>query len=166
LESPFQVVAAPGARSIDLRQAKLFPYIGATKSIEGCPSFDYRGARCRPKYDRATDGYGLNYLLFGRAVGTLTNAPALTVWFADAVNVNTIQAPASSANPLLEEFYFVHPYDTTTPTTHFRHSERANVVFGDGHVEALAMAPGTGDGRRPEARVGRLNTDGDWSLFW
>jgi prepilin-type processing-associated H-X9-DG protein len=67
---------------------------------------------------------------------------------------------------MLEEFYYVHPRTTEVPTTHFRHHDHANVLFCDGHVEMLTMAPGTLDQRMPTARVGRLNPDGDTSLFW
>jgi prepilin-type processing-associated H-X9-DG protein len=84
---------------------------------------------------------------------------------ADAANINTIQAPATSTNPMLEEFYYVHNYSNQVPTIHFRHSGRANVLFCDGHVETLAMVEGTEDIRLLSARVGRLASVGDRARF-
>jgi len=59
---------------------------------------------------------------------------------ADAAQVNVFQDPASPDNPLLEEFYYLddetgQPISNYQPNGHFRHSQRANVTFCDGHVE-------------------------------
>lgn len=164
LESPYNPSGSPGSRNIDLTQAKLYPYFRTQHSIEVCPSYDYHSSLWRQKFNQITDGYGLNFLNFGKLAADITK-PAQIICFADTAQVNTIQAPASSTNPMLEEFYYVHPYNAQIPTTQFRHRSRANVLFCDGHVEAMPMATGTLDSRLPRANVGRLNPSGDLSLF-
>jgi len=168
LESPYNPNAAPAARHIDLTKAKLYPYFRQLPGVGLCPSYDYRSSRWRQKFDQLTSGYGLNVELFGRRPSEMTNSTAGVVCFADAANINTIQPPASSANPMLEEFYFVHgdPVKFGAPTTQFRHNGRANVLFCDGHILPLPMAPGTLDSRLPQANVGRLNPTGNTTLFW
>ena len=166
LESPFNPNGAPGTRLIDLTKAKLYPYTQAIHGVEVCPGYNYYSPLWRQKFNQITDGYGLNDLLFGMSLNNLTNSPAHVVCFADAADLNTIQPPASSAHPMIEEFYYVHPYVNQIPTTHFRHNARANVLFCDGHVDSMPMAPGTIDTRLPQEKVGRLNPNGDTSLFW
>ncbi|MCG3146773.1 MAG: hypothetical protein PCFJNLEI_00207 [Verrucomicrobiae bacterium] len=171
LESPYNPAGAPGARAIDLTKAKLYPYINSLHGVEICPSYDYRSPLWRKKFDQITAGYGYNlYGLTTNNVGKLPGEitkPAQILCFADAAQINTFQAPASSLNPMIEEFYFISfKSGTDLPNTHFRHNERANALFVDGHVAARAMAPGTQDSRIPAAKIGRFNPDGDTSLFW
>ena len=123
-----------------------------------CPTLDYIAARFKLKATGAAYGYGVNRNL---TAPTLTHIvrmirPADTVVFADAAQVNTFQAPASPANPLLEEFYYVHELEKTA---HFRHKETANVVFGDGHVDRERAVPDSYDQNMPEQRVGRLRPE-------
>ena len=65
--------------------------------------------------------------------------PAQTALFADAAQVNNFQAPASPSNPMLEEWYYLdletnYASANNYPNGHFRHSQKANVAFCDGHV--------------------------------
>jgi prepilin-type processing-associated H-X9-DG protein/prepilin-type N-terminal cleavage/methylation domain-containing protein len=172
LESPYPPFGfgPPKSRHIDLTKAKLYPYLQTLHGIETCPSYDYRSPLWRQKFDQITWGYGYNrYGLTTNNVGKLAGDvrnPARVICFADAAQVNTIQPPASASNPMLEESYFVEFSNLSIPTTHFRHNGRANVLFCDGHVESLGMAPGTLDPRLPGEKVGRLNPNGDTSLFW
>ena len=170
LESPFNPGGAPAARHIDLTQAKLFPYLQKLHGVEICPSYDYRSPKWRQKFDQITYGYGFNTSgLITNSIGKMPSElrnPARTISFADAAQINTIQPPASAANPMIEESYLVEFSSLRIPTTHFRHKGFANVVFCDGHVEAMPMAGGTLDGRMPAQKIGRLNRDGDTSLFW
>lgn len=171
LESPYNPSGAPGTRSIDLTQAKLYPYYNALHSIEICPSYDYRSPLWRKKFDQITAGYGFNiYGLttnnLGKLPGEITN-PSQILCFADTAQINSFQAPASSLNPLIEEWYYISFKSVgDLASTQFRHNERANALFVDGHVEALPMAPGTLDTRIQTAKIGRLNPNGDTSLFW
>ncbi len=170
LETPYSPGAAPGDRKLNLSQGTLSPYLKSTRGVQVCPSYDYHSPKWRQKFDSVTFGYGYNaYGLISNGLGKTTSSlPNLSriVCFADAANVNTIQPPASSGNPMLEEFYYVHPFNNQVPTTHFRHAGRANVLYCDGHLESASPAPGTIDTRMPRAMVGRINADGDMSLFW
>ena len=166
LESPFNPSAGPGARHIDLTKAKLYPYLQTLHGAEICPSYDYHSALWRQKYNQITYGYGLNNRLFEKSPSNLASPPSRVVCFADTAQINTFQPPASPSNPMLEESYFVETSDVNIPTTHFRHKGFANVLFCDGHVEPLPIAPGTLDAHLPQAKVGRLNAPGDTSLFW
>ncbi len=163
LEAPFNPGGAPGMRKLDATKAKLYPYFQTVHGIEICLSYDYRSPKWRKKFETISWGYGYNHQgLQNKTPGEIAR-PAQIVLFADAAQVNTFQAPASASNPMLEEFYYVSP---TERTTHFRHNGHANVLLCDGHVESMAMAPGTLDNRMPAQRVGRLNPNGDTSLFW
>ncbi|MDW8344970.1 MAG: DUF1559 domain-containing protein [Verrucomicrobiae bacterium] len=167
LESPYCSGGAcpPASRPLDLTRALLFPYHRKQHGIEVCPSYDYKSPKWRQKFDKITSGYGFNRLQFLKSPSQLSNSPSAVVCFADAANINTIQPPASMSNPMLEEFYYVHPFHTEIPTTHFRHGGRAMVLMMDGHVEPMTMAAGTLDSRWPSANVARLNPNGDRSLF-
>ncbi len=60
-----------------------------------------------------------------------------------------------SSNPMIEEFYYV----STNPleaTAHFRHRQKANVVYCDGHVDREKPQDGSIDSHMPEELVGRL----------
>jgi prepilin-type processing-associated H-X9-DG protein/prepilin-type N-terminal cleavage/methylation domain-containing protein len=170
LESPSNPGGAPGTRHIDLTQAKLYPYFQKLHGIETCPSYDYRSPLWRQKFDQITYGYGFN--IYGLTTNNIGKTPveirdvSRIICFADTAQVNTFQPPASSSHPMLEEFYYVS-YKTTEPAdVHFRHNGHANVLFCDGHVEPLPMVPGTLDKNLPQAKVGRLNPNGDTGLFW
>lgn len=170
LETPFNPGGPPGARHIDLTKAKLHRYFQKIHGIEVCPSYDYRSAKWRQKFDQITYGYGYNYYgLVTNNVGKMPNElrdPSRIICFADTAQINTFQPPASAANPMIEEWYYV-TYKTTEPAdVHFRHNGRANVLFCDGHVTAMSMAPGTLDNRLPQTKIGRFNPSGDTSLFW
>ena len=90
-------------------------------------------------------------------VGKLAH-PSETVFLADAAQVNTFQPPASPANPMLEEFYYVST-NATERTAHFRHQQKANVAFCDGHVGREQPQPGSMDSRLPQAWVGRFRPE-------
>jgi prepilin-type processing-associated H-X9-DG protein len=84
--------------------------------------------------------------------------PSATVFFADAAQVNTFLAPASPENPMLEEFFYVHT-NRSEATAHFRHAQKANVAFCDGHVAPEKMEPGSLDQNLPQQFVGRLRAE-------
>jgi len=170
LESPYNFNGPPGSRHIDLTKAKLYPYIQSLHGVEVCPSYNYRSPLWRQKFDRITYGYGFNiYGLTTNNVGKTQSDvrnPSRIICFADTAQINTFQAPASLSHPMLEESYFVEYSNLVIPTTHFRHNGFANVLFCDSHVEPMAMAPGTIDTHLPQEKIGRLNPNGDTSLFW
>jgi prepilin-type processing-associated H-X9-DG protein/prepilin-type N-terminal cleavage/methylation domain-containing protein len=173
LESPYIPLGMgpPGSRHIDLTKAKLYPYLRAIHGTEVCPSYNYYSPLWRQKFDQITYGYGYNYYgLVTNNVGktpTDVRNPSRIICFADTAQVNTFQPPASSAHPMLEEWYYVS-YSSVgdLPDVHFRHNGHANVLFCDGHVDSMPIAPGTLDTRLPQEKIGRLNPNGDTSLFW
>ncbi len=151
---------AEGQREFDSRQAALFPYLKG-RGVEVCPSLDYNSDFLKLKAVAASYGYGYNLHLSpplaqsGLRITQIQNHSRVGV-FADSAQVNTFQAPASPERPMLEEFYY---FNQSEPTVHFRHEQRANVAFLDGHVESEKMAAGSLDARLPEAGVGRLREE-------
>lgn len=146
-----------GERRMDHRQGALYPYLTA-RGVEICPSLRYASSDFKLKATGAAYGYGYNLHLSPAASKPAVNIHTIphasdTVLFADAGQVNTFQAPASPEHPMLEEFYYLNAFE---PTTHFRHRDRANGVFCDGHVEALSPVLGSLDTRLPQEILGRL----------
>src|SRR6185503_3533693 len=84
--------------------------------------------------------------------------PADVAVFTDAAQVNTFQAPASPSHPMLEECYYVS-VNPREATVHFRHQQRANVVFFDGHVARETPQPNSIDPAWPQQYVGRLREE-------
>ena len=159
MESP---TAGEGHRQFDITQGALFPYLRG-RGVEICPSLDYSMPQLKLKATGASYGYGYNHYLSGPLSGppiktSRVQHPSGIALFADAAQINTFQAPASPSNPMLEEFYYVD--DTISPPNgHFRHLQKANVVFCDGHVGLEGFVPGSIDQKMPNQFVGRLRTE-------
>src|SRR5208337_2673985 len=113
--------------------------------------------------------YGCNSFVFGGPGNRPLNVreisrTAQTALFADAAQVNNFQAPASPSNPMLEEWYYLDletNYSSVNnyPNGHFRHSQKANVVFCDGHVGLENFVPGSIDPKLPNQFVGQLRPE-------
>ncbi len=151
---------AEGNRRFDARRGVLFPYL-AGRGVELCPALRYAQADFKMKAYGAAYGYGYNLELSSTPArpnisSQQVRRPSEVVLFADAAQVNDFQAPASPDHPMLEEFYYVNSRE---PTTHFRHRDRANLVFIDGHVGAETAAPGSLDTRLPGETVGFLRAE-------
>lgn len=136
LETGYQVGAPEGTRPLDKTRARLYPYIRSVGGIELCPSLDYHSGHFKLKFEGASYGYGINFYLLNKPFPRQKDSQIAL--FADCAQVNTFQPPASPSNPLLEEFYYINSHEKTA---HFRHNGKANVVFCDGHVEALEPSP-------------------------
>jgi prepilin-type N-terminal cleavage/methylation domain-containing protein len=148
-----------GQRQFDPALGPLGGYVAAAWRPD--PSFALNGRAFKPKYQSGYLGIGYNILLGGGWTGDpekLKNYwklsdPSQIVVFATSAQVNTFQSPASSRNPLLEEFYSL---DLQYRTVHFRHHGQAMVAFANGSAGFLPMDESTRDNRMPKANVGRF----------
>lgn len=158
----------PGAeeqRPFDLSYGAMFPYINSS-DVRLCPSLQYALSQFKLKATNVVFSYGYNFYLSAPGGKPSLSAvqlhqPAQTALFADAAQVNNFQAPASSANPMLEEWYYLdletnYSSPLNYPNGHFRHLQKANVAFCDGHVGMESFVPGSIDPRLPSQYVGQL----------
>jgi prepilin-type processing-associated H-X9-DG protein/prepilin-type N-terminal cleavage/methylation domain-containing protein len=135
----FGEVTGPG--QVDLAQGLLVPYYERATAVQQCPEFA-RG-RFTLRFQGATSGYGYNYWYLGPGFNTdgqplayrITDVASTsqTVAFADSGRIDWWSYP----EPVLEENYYLDPPSNGYPTVHFRHAGKANVLFLDGHAEAL-----------------------------
>ncbi len=151
---------AEGDRVFDPTIGALWPYL-ATRDIGVCPALRTSALDFKPKAAGGAFGYGYNLALSppdGQPPirPQSTPCPAELAVLADAAQVNDFQPPASPDHPLLEEFYYL---SSREPTVHFRHQERAQVLFADSHAARESAVTGSLDPRLPEAGVGRLRTE-------
>jgi prepilin-type N-terminal cleavage/methylation domain-containing protein/prepilin-type processing-associated H-X9-DG protein len=155
---------AEGQRAFDLSSGALFPYLHSS-AVRICPSPAWNSPQFKLKGTNVIFSYGCNALLFASQNAAHTqapvnankiSAPAGTAWFADAAQVNTFQAPASVSHPMFEEFYYVN---TNEATAHFRHANRANVTFADGHVDLEKPVAGSIDPRVPNQAIGKVRME-------
>lgn len=147
-------------RPFDFSKGALFPYLTG-KGIEICPSLNYAMASFKLKATGASYGYGYNLTLSSALEQPSFNInrairPADLALFADCAQVNTFQLPATPENPMLEEFYY---FSTNEPTVHFRHRQKSNVVFCDGHTAAEVPLKGSEDLRLRGEVVGRVRDE-------
>ena len=159
---------AEGQRPFDVTQGALYPYLRG-RGVEICPSLNYLLGQFKLKATGAAYGYGYNLSLSAAPTKrpvkvTKIARPADTALLADAAQVNDFQWPASPSNPILEEFYYVDAptnYSSRSyyPNGHFRHAQKANVVFCDGHTATETMTPGSLDRRLPSQSVGCLRRE-------
>jgi len=148
-----------GQRTFDASLGPLGGYVPA--GLRPDPSFALGGSAFKPKYQSGYLGVGYNVLLGGGWGGTpallkkywaLSNPAEVIVFFTSA-QVNTFQSPASSRNPMLEEFYGM---DEREVTAHFRHQGFALVSYASGSAGFLPMDESTRDNRLPKGNVGRF----------
>lgn len=158
-----------GERGLDKTRARLAPYFTHAGGVEVCPALPYRAPYFKQKFEIPSYGYGLNeYMLEGlpactrSGIGSFAEVahPAATITWADTIQINTWQAPASTSNPMLEEWYYL---DTMPPAhAHFRHGRLCNAAFGDGSVRAL---PPNRLDRRCDGLAGYLEPAGSDDLL-
>ena len=160
---------AEGSRPFDITLGRLWPYLKG-QGVGLCPTLNYALADFKLKTAGAAYGYGYNRYLSPfmptapPVAASQIRQPSVTALFGDAAQVNDFLAPASKSHPMLEEFYYLDVQTnfsspTYYPNGHFRHGEKANVIFADGHVAAETMMPGSRDKRLPAHAVGQLRTE-------
>jgi prepilin-type N-terminal cleavage/methylation domain-containing protein/prepilin-type processing-associated H-X9-DG protein len=148
-----------GQRQFNLSLGALHRYVSDSR-VRICPALNYALAQFKLKADGEVFSYGYNFYLSAASGKPPIRAakiphPTGTALFADAAQVNDFQAPASPSTPMLEEWYYVDT-NSSYPNGHFRHDQKANVVFCDGHVGMEKPVPDSLDQRLPNQFVGRL----------
>jgi len=160
---------AEGQRAFDLSAGVLFPYLDGS-DVRLCPALYATPAQLKLKGDDVIFSYGYNKSLSPAG----NNSPPVNVnkikrpadfaLFADAAQVNDFQDPASPDHPMLEEWYYLD-VDTNFssanyyPNGHFRHAQKANAVFCDGHVDSEKFVTGSIDPKLPGQYVGQLRPE-------
>jgi prepilin-type N-terminal cleavage/methylation domain-containing protein/prepilin-type processing-associated H-X9-DG protein len=157
-----------GQRPFNLSCGAMYPYLNGS-DVRICPSLANALSQFKFKGTNMVFSYGYNYYLSTPPGKPQINVsrlhqPAQTALFADAAQVNNFQAPASSSNSMLEEWYYLDletnyssPYNY--PHGHFRHSQKANVIFCDGHAGLETFVPGSIDPKLPGQFVGQLRPE-------
>jgi len=157
-----------GHRAFDLSTGVLFPYLHGS-DVRLCPSPAWDSPQFKPKGTNVIFSYGCNAFVFAAQnqnpiKASVISRPVDTALFADAAQVNTFQAPASPSHPMFEEFYYLdletnYANFNNQPNGHFRHAQKADVTFADGHVEMEGMVPGSSDKRLPNQFIGQLRPE-------
>ena len=168
-ETAASVNRAEGDKEFDPSKGPLSGYI--PKGIHPDPSFSLSGVAFKPKFKNGYIGVGYNVVIGGGASGNAVRLnywqlsdPSKVVVFSTSAQVNDFQAPASAANPMLEEFYSIdagNGAQAKYPSVHFRNNGRAMVSFASGNAGFLDMDESTRDPRMPKANVGRFAPVGD-----
>jgi prepilin-type N-terminal cleavage/methylation domain-containing protein/prepilin-type processing-associated H-X9-DG protein len=151
-----------GQRPFDLSPGSLYPYLVGS-DVRLCPSPIWSSPRFKLKGTNVIFSYGCNSYIFGGPGQTANkvnkiNTPTETAIFSDAAQVNDFEPPASRANPMFEEWYYVDE-NSSYPNGHFRHAQNACAAFADGHVGLEKPVPGSLDQRLPALAIGRLRPE-------
>jgi prepilin-type processing-associated H-X9-DG protein len=157
-----------GQRAFDLSGGVLFPYLNGS-DVRLCPSPAWNSPQFKLKGTNVIFSYGYNKYLSPAKTNELANInrvskPTETALFADSAQVNTFQPPASASNPMFEEWYYLdletnYSNPNNTPNCQFRHSQKANVTFADGHVALENPVAGSFDKRLPNQFIGQLRPE-------
>lgn len=170
----------------DGTQGPLVPFLGKDGSIRRCPSFrGYKTGAAYNAFESSCGGYGYNDRGVGSRVYRLgftaeamrqgmppgsIRDPRHTVMFADTALAQPYGKPDYLIEyAFAEAYHFVNgnpPQETAwvaTPSIHFRHRKRANVVWCDGHVSAERMTI-AGSGAMEDLLIGWFGPN-DNSLF-
>jgi prepilin-type N-terminal cleavage/methylation domain-containing protein/prepilin-type processing-associated H-X9-DG protein len=153
---------ADGQRAFDLSAGALFPYLHGNE-VRLCPLLTSdTNPQFKPKGTNTIFSYGCNKFVFAAPSQPAVNTsrlhhPTETALFADAASVdNFLQAEVQ-----LKEWYYLdlqtnYASPNNYPNAHFRHAQKANVTFADGHVGMEEMVSGSLDKHLPNQNVGQL----------
>jgi prepilin-type N-terminal cleavage/methylation domain-containing protein/prepilin-type processing-associated H-X9-DG protein len=158
----FNTTLPEGQRPFDLSAGALYPYLTGSDA-RLCPAPVWTSPQFKMKGTNVVFSYGCNSYVFGGPGQNVVKAsriahPTETALFADSAQVNDFQAPASHANPMFEEWYYLDG-GTSYPNGHFRHAQKANVSFADGHVGSEKPVSGSVDQKLPNQFIGRLRPE-------
>jgi prepilin-type N-terminal cleavage/methylation domain-containing protein/prepilin-type processing-associated H-X9-DG protein len=157
-----------GRRGFNLSTGNLFPYLHGS-DVRLCPSPAWSSPQFKLKGTNVIFSYGCNSYLFAAQnqnpiTANKISRPADTALYADSAQVNTFQTPASVSNPMFEEWYYLdlatnYSNFNNQPNGHFRHAQKANVTFADGHVGLESAVAGSYDKRLPNQFIGQLRPE-------
>jgi prepilin-type processing-associated H-X9-DG protein len=146
----------------DSARSPLADYLGDGQVKQCLQKVDFRnGDPWDWDFEQGCGGYGYNMTYLGSRVWesytadncarptreTEVGSPASTLMFAD-----TAMTKLDSGQPYYLEYSFAEPYyfvvngkpddswGHPSPSIHFRHNQKANVAWCDGHVEARSLA--------------------------
>ena len=154
-----------GQRAFDLSSGALFPYLHGI-DVRLCPVLNQAAnPQFKPKGTNTIFSYGCNRYLFGSPAQPSINVkrisrPTETAVFADAASVDDfLQADAE-----VKEWYYLdlqtnYASANNYPNAHFRHAQKANVTFADGHVGLEQAIEGSYDKRMPNQSIGQLRPE-------
>lgn len=140
-----------GSNVIDTAQGHLMEYLESNRGTLRCPSVE--PGKINQNYQGGTGGYGYNYTYLAPLsfppptfqpvwspvkIGHVKSM-SQTIAFADSAG--TWVDPWPTGTPVLIEVPMLEPPSGQYPSVHFRHTNSANVLFMDGHVESIF--PGT-----------------------
>src|ERR1035437_2640836 len=157
-----------GERAFDLSFGILFPYLKGS-DVRVCPSPAWSSPWFKPKGTNVIFSYGYNKYISPKNINAAVSIsrvlrPAETALFADSAQVNTFQTQNSLYPIMFEEWYYLdletnYFNANNQPNGHFRHSQKANVAFCDGHVDLEKPVPGSIDPRLPAEFIGQLRPE-------
>ena len=167
----------PAAQQLDFSKGQLAPYMETNYAAYQCPDFGPTQVDT-VRFGRMASGYGYNGRNLGYGINyDWSNWPSVTATanFAQLRDVQQLTQTVAFGDSAqvdfalsFQETWLLEPPSQNYPTTHFRHSDSANVVFLDGHVESRARhfkisIPGTNwmsssqAGRMEEKRLGYVS---------
>ncbi len=154
-----------GQRAFDLSGGFLYPYLDGG-DVRLCPLLNRSTCpQFQPKGTNVIFSYACNPYLFVATNQPAVNVsrvrhPAETALFADSASVDNFLQPQTE----LKEWYYLdlqtnYSSANNYPNGHFRHSQKANVTFADGHVGMETMVAGSLDRHLPNQNVGQLRPE-------
>lgn len=134
----------PASQQLDFSKGQLAPYMETNYAAFQCPDFGVSQVDS-VRFGRMASGYGFNGRYLGYGINyDWSNYPTATPK-ADFRRLQDVQqmtqtlvfGDAAQVDFALsfQETWLLEPPSQNFPTTHFRHTDTANVAFLDGHVE-------------------------------
>ncbi len=147
-------------QTFDPARGPLADYIGHGGAVRQCPTFENMIDHNAPGFERGNGGYGYNHAyiggrrdLYGTNKKSATHTarvddvtrPTETVMFTDAAFYKFVAGQARlieysfAEPPFVQQFPNVEPTMWSAPSVHFRHHEKTQAAWADGHVAGGAM---------------------------
>ncbi len=144
-------------KQLDFTQSPLAPYMETNYAAFQCPDLSSQQLDVM-RFGKMASGYGFNARYLGYGINyDFSNYPSYTVQ-SDFVQLRDVMQLTQTVifgdsaqvdfSLKFQETWILEPPSQNFATTHFRHSDSANVAFLDGHVESrsrnfLIQVPGT-----------------------